>query len=1155
MFVLCLSDIVDVVSRIRTLTIQTHESPCCHRMSLVDPMEMHGSQNSGRRGERKDAFPEMAGRRVEGRPGPGPGPGPDLFGPPPPNYVPGAGRGLGDRRREENEATALRKAAAFRNAQGRRRADGAALKSAGRASTRAVGFVDDGHDNDDFDDDDVDEDDAGIGSTRASGIPGARALADDEGGLFADAVYEKDDEEADAIYGAVEQRLASRNRRNQERTETRRLQAYRSEREKLEGQFAPLKRHLSTMTEADWMAIPDEVASMARNKKLAKSVAERKGQSQERFTPVPDSVLAGRLDNTFGTTARSSLSPHELPRHAGLETGISFDSPAPSVSASRGLMLGQKLDAALGSSFADGAHSVDPANYLSQLSSEDGELRAVARVGDVKKARMLLRSVIATNPTHAPGWIAAARLEEHVGKNLKEARSLIARGCAACPKSDDIWLESARLHVASNDRQGARAVLAAAVLKVPKSVKIWLEAQNLEESVNRKRAILRRALELIPSAHELWRTLIDLETDRAGARALLRRAVESCPSAPDLWLALAKLQDQATARATLKRARGAIPSEPQIWLAAAQLEETQLQASSSKTDSDAVKQSIDGIIRRAVAHLTVEARLVDRGRWLEIVALSDASTYPLTCEALGRHALLGGVEGDHKAFIQLKSDVEYLEARNSIHAARCLLRLLLEMDVMQAGGGAAKNPEIISPPGATGSWNHARWSPWLIALDFERRVAALPGATGSEGFEALARTALRERKSDAELYLYLAQTKARDQDEEGARAVFEEGHLTLPHHEALWLAHADFEVERRRLEAARSVLRRACEVEESASLLMSVVRVVRSMGADGELERLLQHATERFPHDPRFWAMLAELFFSSSDSVQPQRENGLQAARDLFYRALDGPDSAQLLKQRRSYAPLWIKWSRLEETHGDLNRARALLERGLSLNRGCAELWLASARLEKRSQTKSLASAGGSSFTTALSKLWAGIRECKALHTSRGALWSELIECESAAQQKARSVDALKDCDDDGHVMLAVARLFWRQRKLDKARGWLERAVSTSPGFGDAWGAALALEREWVRVGGVANTPMDPSRSHANGASAVPPTFKHEQRATEDLAGALEAKCELSQPQYGELWHLVRDKPGHEALSTAECLRCVSQYFDAKDGAIHCHEL
>ena len=44
------------------------------------------------------------------------------------------------------------------------------------------------------------------------------------------------------------------------------------------------------------------------------------------------------------------------------------------------------------------------------------------------------------------GWIAAARLEEHAGR-MVAARKLIKAGCEQCPKSDDVWLEAARLHV------------------------------------------------------------------------------------------------------------------------------------------------------------------------------------------------------------------------------------------------------------------------------------------------------------------------------------------------------------------------------------------------------------------------------------------------------------------------------------------------------------------------------------------------------------------------------------------------------------------------------------------------------------------------------------------------------------------------------------
>jgi len=37
-------------------------------------------------------------------------------------------------------------------------------------------------------------------------------------------------------------------------------------------------------------------------------------------------------------------------------------------------------------------------------------------------------------------------------------------------------------------------------------------------------------------------------------------------------------------------------------------------------------------------------------------------------------------------------------------------------------------------------------------------------------------------------------------------------------------------------------------------------------------------------------------------------------------------------------------------------------------------------------------------------------------------------------KQKAKSVHALKRCDDDPHVILVVAKIFWDDRKIEKAR-------------------------------------------------------------------------------------------------------------------------
>lgn len=67
--------------------------------------------------------------------------------------------------------------------------------------------------------------------------------------------------------------------------------------------------------------------------------------------------------------------------------------------------------------------------------------------------------------------------------------------CEACPDSQDVWLEAARLHPPAE----AKSILARAVTAVPTSVKVWMSAVRLEEDDKAKRAVLRRALELVPT--------------------------------------------------------------------------------------------------------------------------------------------------------------------------------------------------------------------------------------------------------------------------------------------------------------------------------------------------------------------------------------------------------------------------------------------------------------------------------------------------------------------------------------------------------------------------------------------------------------------------------------------------------------------------------
>lgn len=133
---------------------------------------------------------------------------------------------------------------------------------------------------------------------------------------------------------------------------------------------------------------------------------------------------------------------------------------------------------------------------------------------DIKKARALLQSLIKTNPKHAPGWVAAAWLENVAGKSV-QARKIIAEGCEHCPKNEDVWIAASELNVRSSlsvshfsrsylllglqVTENAKVILANAVQELPQSVRIWMRAVELEQEPKAKKRVLRKGPSLLSS--------------------------------------------------------------------------------------------------------------------------------------------------------------------------------------------------------------------------------------------------------------------------------------------------------------------------------------------------------------------------------------------------------------------------------------------------------------------------------------------------------------------------------------------------------------------------------------------------------------------------------------------------------------------------------
>lgn len=125
---------------------------------------------------------------------------------------------------------------------------------------------------------------------------------------------------------------------------------------------------------------------------------------------------------------------------------------------------------------------------------------------------------------------------------------------------------------------------------------------------------------------------------------------------------------------------------------------------------------------------------------------------------------------------------------------------------------------------------------------------------------------------------------------------------------------------------------------------------------------------------------------------------------------------------------MWICAANLEEKTNNPSKARAILDKARLQNPKNPQLWLQAIRVEIRAGNKKIAQnqiAKGKQTVIILFLLLLvvliiiiALQECP----TSGVLWAEAIEMEPTPQQKAKSVDALNRCDNDPHVIIAVAK-------------------------------------------------------------------------------------------------------------------------------------
>ncbi|KAL1976398.1 hypothetical protein VTN31DRAFT_2680 [Thermomyces dupontii] len=847
---------------------------------------------------------------------------------------------------------------------------------------------------------------------------------DNEIGLFAYGQYDREDDEADRIYQEVDEKMDRRRKARREARERKEREEYERNNPKIQQQFADLKRSLASVTDEEWANIPEVGDLTGKNRRARQNL-------RQRFYAVPDSVLASARDSIqFQTTVADDGTQTELRDGTSTSTDGTMTNFA-DLGAARDKVLKARLDQAAhgtNSEIASGsATSIDPKGYLTSLTQS--ELKAgEVEIGDIKRVRVLLESVTRTNPKHAPGWIALARLEELAGR-IVAARNYIAKGCELCPKSEDVWLEAIRL----NDNHNAKIIAANAIKHNDRSTRLWIEAMRLESDVRAKKNVLRQALLHIPQSVQIWKEAVNLEEDPADARLLLAKAVEMIPVSVELWLALARLETPENAQKVLNAARKAIPTSHEIWIAATRLQE-------QMGNADKVN-----VMRRAVQALTRENAMPKREEWIAEAEKCEEEGAVLSCAAIIRETLGYGLDEDDDRRDIWLDDAKASISRGKFETARAIYAYALRV---------FPNSKTLWQAAVELERNHGRRETlWQV---LEKAVEACPQ---SEVF-----------------WMQLAREKWQAGKIDNARLVLKRAFARNTNNEDIWLAAVKLETDARETEHARELLATARREAGTDRVWIKSVALERQLGNLDEALDLVNQALQLYPAADKLWMMKGQIY--ESKRQYPQAREAYNTGTRACPRSV----------------PLWLLASRLEETVGAVVKARSILDRARLAVPKNPELWTESVRVERRANN----------ITQAKVLMAKALQECP----QSGLLWSENIwHLEPRTHRKPRSLEAIKKVENDAHLFVTVARIFWDERRLEKAMTWFEKAILANSDLGDAWA--------WY--------------------------YKFLcQHGTEEKKADVISKCVATEPRHGEVWQAVRKDPQNAYLSTEEVLKLVA---------------
>ena len=330
--------------------------------------------------------------------------------------------------------------------------------------------------------------------------------AEDQG-LIATPAKTAEDEEADLIYNAIEERLKKKRTTKQQQPE----QAVESERLV---QVADLKPELERVSMEEWAALPE--ATDFRIKRLKRLGNYQDPMAKDRFVPLPDNLLTG---GSIGYALQAEGFQEDDDKNDDEDKEDKEDKEGED----RLLKAGEAREAALGLALDSVEKTLGKAG--STVYTSNNSYSTSSSSNDPDKARSILKKLLRTNPHVPSAYLAAARLEHSQGR-LKLARHFLAQGCEHCPDDGDLWIEAIRM--SADKMQTVQKALESDAARLHDS--LWLEClQYHRKTAASLQHFIQTALEAIPASIRLWEEYLRV-VDAEDRESVLEAALQCVAS-------------------------------------------------------------------------------------------------------------------------------------------------------------------------------------------------------------------------------------------------------------------------------------------------------------------------------------------------------------------------------------------------------------------------------------------------------------------------------------------------------------------------------------------------------------------------------------------------------------------------------------------------